>query len=104
MEILGLLVVVVEDLGENLVVLAVAPGVVDALQVRVVDVLPAGAEELGLAAAALRVAGVAELSPVAEHLAPGLVDDGADVVAHGHRKSLISLAVIICAHVEIIVC
>ena len=103
MEVKGLLVVVVEDLGEDLVVLAVAPGVVHALQVGVVDIFPAGTEELGLAAAALGVAGVAELALIAQHLAPGLVDDRADVVAHGHRKSLISLTMIIRAHVEVVV-
>ena len=100
MEVAGLEVVVVEHLGEYLRILAVAPGVLDAAQVGVVPVLPASAVEFRAAAAAFRVAGVADFASVSEHLAPGLVYGLAHGIPDSHREALVALAVVVGAHVE----
>ncbi len=102
-EVPRLHVIVVEHLRENLRVLAVAEAVLHALKVREVLVFPAGAVKFRAAAAALGIAGVAKLASIAENLPPGLVYCAADILPHCHGKSLIPLAMVVSAYIEVAV-
>ena len=70
------------------------------LQIREVGVVPAGAEALHHTAAAFGEARIADFAVIHEDFAPCLVDGLADVLAHCHRQSLISLAMVVCADIE----
>ena len=124
-EVGRLLVVVVEHLGEHLLVVGVAEGrrrsadpafgvgfyaqvagqvfrrrVGNALQIGHVTVFPAGAELLGDAPAALAEAGIADLTVVGEHLATRLTDGLLHMGRGLTRDALIALAVVVGADVE----
>ena len=73
------------------------------MQIRIIDVLPAGTVAFRTSSAAFGVTGIAELSLAGQQHSPGLVNCPSAVVSGAHQGSLIALAVVIRAYVIILV-
>ena len=70
-------------------------------QIWEIPIVPCGAEVLGHAPAALRIAGVTDLTPMGKHLAAGLLDCPLQIRSVFSENSAVTLAVVIGAHVKI---